>query len=74
MAKRKAKKKSSRKAAANRDLLCVGSKVKNYVCENGMMASGDLIESLSERVYALLDNAIARCNANKRSTVRPHDI
>ena len=56
------------------EMLVVGSKVKNYVKEKGLHSSGDLAEGLSAEVSALLDKAIERCKANKRSTVRPADL
>jgi len=72
----KSKKPQTRAKArkASREALVVGSKIKNYVRENGMMASSDLLEALSDRVYHMLDDAVTRSQANKRSTVRPHDI
>ena len=74
MAKRKKKKaKASRKAKA-RDMLVVGSKVKAYVRGKGFMASGELLPALNEKVYAAIDDALARTEANKRSTARPQDL
>ena len=71
-AKKKKKKKASRKAA--RDTLVVGSKVKNYIKSKGFKCSGELIGSLSETVHDALDSAMNRCEANRRSTVRPADL
>ena len=59
--------------AKKRDVLIVGSKVKAYVRSKKCMVSGDLVEAVSNEVYGLLDKAIARTKANKRSTVRPQD-
>ena len=59
--------------AKKRDVLVVGSKVKGYIRSKKCMVSGDLIEAVSGQVYDLLDKAIARTKANKRSTVRPQD-
>jgi hypothetical protein len=67
-----AKKKA--KAKGGRDVLCVGSKVKAYIKSKKLKCSGDLIEALSEKVYGVLDNAMARTGGNKRSTVRPVDL
>ena len=69
MAKKKAAKKSSKK-----EVLVVASKVKAYVKKKGMMSSSDAIAALSDNVYALLDAAIARTKANRRSTVKPQDL
>ena len=61
-------------AAAARDNLVVGSKVKAYVKSQGAMSSGALIGAVSDKVYALLDDAIGRAKANKRSTVKNTDL
>ncbi|MHC4938236.1 MAG: hypothetical protein ACYTHK_04640 [Planctomycetota bacterium] len=80
MAARKKTKKKAKKTARRparkpaRETLCVGSKVKAYIKANGMKCSGDLIEALSNSIHASLDSAIARCQGNKRSTVRPVDL
>jgi len=73
MAKKKAKKKVVKKAAC-RESLVVASKVKAYVKSKKMMTSSDAVATLSDSVYALLDDAIARTKANKRSTVKPQDL
>ncbi|MAM45581.1 MAG: hypothetical protein VYB34_07475 [Planctomycetota bacterium] len=61
-------------AAAKPEVLVVGSKVKAYVKSQGAMSSGVLIGALSEKVCGLLDDAIARAKANKRSTVKDTDL
>ncbi len=58
----------------SREVLVVGSKVKNYMREKEVKTSGDLVEALSEKVYAMLDEAVTRAKENKRSTVRPCDL
>lgn len=73
MAKKKAKKKTANKAT-KREVLVVTSKVKAYVKSKKMMTSADAVVALSDKVYALLDDAIARTKANRRSTVKPQDI
>ena len=55
-------------------MLVVGSKVKAYVKEKGLHTSGDFAEGLSKEVEAMISKAVARCEANKRSTVRPADL
>jgi hypothetical protein len=67
MAKKKKKKKG-------KDVLCVAAKVKEFIKSKKMMASGDLVPALSDEVYVLLEKAIARCKANKRSIVSPKDL
>jgi len=73
MAKKKAKKKAAKKASS-KEVLVVASKVKAYVKSKKMMTSSDAIAALSDKVYALLDDAIVRTKANKRSTVKPQDL
>ena len=78
MAKKKAtKKKATKKKAAKaskKEVLVVASKVKAYVKSNGKMSSSDAIAALNEKVYAMLDAAIDRTEANRRSTVKPQDL
>jgi len=57
-----------------KDVLVVGTKVKNYMRDKGVKSSGDLVEAVSARVYQMLDAAVERCKENKRSTVRPCDL
>jgi hypothetical protein len=59
---------------ANKEVLVVASKVKAYVKSKNMMTSSDTIAALSDKVYAILDDAIARTQANRRSTVKPQDL
>ena len=73
MAKKKAKKKTAKKAAP-KDVLVVASKVKAYVKSKDMMSSSDAVTALNDVVYAVLDAAIERTQANKRSTVKPQDL
>lgn len=69
-----AKKKAKKKAAKSKEVLVVASKVKAYVKSKKMMTSSDSIGALSDQVYAMLDAAIARTKANRRSTVKPQDL
>jgi len=59
---------------ANKEVLVVASKVKAYIKSNQMMTSSDAIAALSDKVYSMLDGAIARTKANRRSTVKPQDL
>jgi hypothetical protein len=54
--------------------LVVGSKVKDAVRSAGVRAAGDLVDAVSASVGNMLKSAIARCKANGRGTVRPHDL
>jgi hypothetical protein len=60
--------------AKKKEPLVVASKVKGYIKSKKMMTSSDALEALSEKVYDMLDAAIARTKANKRSTVKPQDL
>ena len=73
MAKKKAKKKVAKKCACKESLV-VASKVKAYIKSKKMMTSSDALGALNCQVYDLLDAAIARTKANKRSTVKPQDL
>jgi len=70
----KKKKKAAKKKAAKKEVLVVASKVKAYVKGKKMMTSADSIGALSDKVYALLDDAIKRTKANRRSTVKAQDL
>ena len=60
--------------AKKKDVLVVASKVKANVKSKKMMTSSDAIAALSDKVYSILDDAIARTKANRRSTVKPQDL
>jgi len=73
--KKSTKKKSTKKkSSAKKEQLVVASKVKGYVKSKGMMTASDSIEGLNKKLYAVLDDAIDRTKANKRSTVKPQDL
>lgn len=75
MAKKKAaKKKVAKKKASKKEVLVVASKVKAYVKSQGKMSSSDAIATLNDKIYCLLDAAICRTEANRRSTVKPQDL
>ena len=59
---------------SDKDILVVGSKIKNYMREKGVKTSGELVEALSGKIYVILDAAVERAKENKRSTVRPYDL
>lgn len=59
---------------ANEESLVVASKVKAYIKSKGMMTSSDAIKAISDKVYCMLDAAIARTQANRRSTVKAQDL
>jgi len=75
MAKKKAAKKAAaHKKAAQKEMLVVTSKVKAYIKSKGMMSSSDASCALNNCLYTILDAAIARTVANRRSTVKPQDM
>lgn len=73
MAKKTAKG-GGKKAAAARETLVVGSKVKDVIRSAGLQSSGDLIQAVSDRVHDMLQAAIARAEGNGRKTVRAYDL
>ncbi len=59
---------------SEKESLVIGSKVKAVIKEKGLMCSGELPSAVSEKVKEILIAACERAAANKRSTVRPHDL
>ena len=78
MAARRKKKKAKRTATRRRKPaqlnVVVGSKVKEAIKAHGVRCSGDMVEALNAHVLGVIDTAVARCEANKRGTVRPQDL
>jgi hypothetical protein len=60
--------------AKKKESLIVASKVKAYIKSKKMMTSSDALATISDKVYCMLDDAIARTKANRRSTVKPQDL
>jgi hypothetical protein len=60
--------------AKKRDSLIVASKVKAYVKSKKMMTAGEALEAISNKVYAIIDEASVRTKANRRSTLKAQDI
>lgn len=67
-----AKKKASKKKP--KEILVVGSKVKEVVRAAGLRSDGELVQAVSDKVHELLEAAIQRAQDNKRGTVRPYDL
>lgn len=65
-----------KKAAKKKELemVVVGSKVKATIKDAGKMMAGDLLPALNEKIHCMIAAAVARADANKRSTVRPQDV
>ena len=62
------------KVKAGKEALVVTSKIKAYVKSKKMMSSSDMIVALSDKVYCILDHAMKRTEANRRSTVKAQDL
>lgn len=60
--------------AKKKESLIVASKVKAYIKSKKMMTSSDALEAISDNVYCILDAAIVRTKANRRSTVKAQDL
>lgn len=67
-------KKTPEKTVAPTEPLIVASKVKAYIKASGKMTASDTIGAINAKVCAMLDEAMARTEANKRSTVKPQDV
>ena len=61
-------------AKKQKESLVVASKVKAYIKSKKMMTSSDALGALSDKIYCILDAAINRTKANRRSTVKPQDL
>jgi len=57
-----------------KEIVVVGSKVKEVIKQAGLRSDGELVQAISDKVHELLARAVARCKGNKRGTVRPHDL
>ncbi len=57
-----------------KDILIVASKLKDYIKSKDSQTSGELVEALSDKVYKLVDEAIARTKGNGRVTVKDYDL
>lgn len=72
MARQKAS--ESKSKIERKKLFAVASKIKDYVREHGCYAGSDLPDTVSIRICTMLDEAIARAEANNRRTVRACDL
>lgn len=57
-----------------KEVLVVASKVKAFIKSKGCMTSSDSIPAISDKIYELIETAIKRTKANRRSTVKPQDL
>ena len=56
------------------EMLVLKSKVKEYAKKKKMSFGGDAADALSLEVMRLVDRAIERAQANRRSTIKGRDI
>jgi hypothetical protein len=74
MAGRKGGRGGGGKASGKGGNLVVASKVKDAIRSAGCRASGDLVDAVSAKVNSIIKEAVGRCKANSRGTVRPQDL
>ncbi len=56
------------------ELLIVRSKVREYAKKKKVNLGGDAAQALSKEVSRLIDRAVERAKANRRSTIKGRDI
>jgi histone H3/H4 len=56
------------------EILVVKSKVREYAKKKKMSFGGDAADALSKEVARIVDKAIERAKANRRSTIKGRDI
>ncbi|GEM_PF-351443 len=64
----------AKKPGKTREVVVVGSKVKDVIREAGLRSDGELIQAISDTVHEMLEQAIERTKGNGRGTVRPYDL
>ena len=61
-------------SCGSKEMLVVGTKVKNYIKSKDVMSSADVLDALNAALYCLLDRAIERAQQNGRKTVQGRDV
>lgn len=74
MAKKKAAKKKATKKAPKMEMLLVGSKAKAALRAFDVNVGEGTLDALNNMMYWYIEQAAKRAKANKRKTVRGHDI
>jgi hypothetical protein len=69
-----AKAKATKAAKGPKEVLLVGTKVRQLIKDADCNTAGDAIDGLNDWVYWLVAQATARAKANGRKTVRAHDF
>lgn len=54
--------------------VAVASRVKEVIKKAGLRSDGKLADAVNVKLIEILQNATVRCKANRRSTVRGHDL
>lgn len=67
-------KKKGKKGGGSREVLIVGSKMKDAIRSKGCNVSSDVIDALSAKVHEMIVGAVERCKENGRKTVRGYDF
>jgi hypothetical protein len=57
-----------------KEIVVVGSKVKEVIREAGLRSDGELVQAVSDKVHELLGAAMRRAAANRRAELRFFDI
>jgi tRNA A22 N-methylase len=50
------------------------SRVREYIKEKNCEINDETIDAINKKLYEIIDKAIYRTKANKRITIRPHDL
>jgi tRNA A22 N-methylase len=50
------------------------SRVREYIKEKNCEINDETIDAINKKLYEIIDKAIYRTKANKRVTIRPHDL
>lgn len=58
----------------NQTQIIVNSRIKAIASEAGLQLSSESLELLNRKALELLEQAMQRTRANKRSTIRPQDF
>jgi histone H3/H4 len=59
---------------ADEPMVVVASRVKQIVKDQNLRADGQLADAVNAKVIEMMKAAAARTKANKRGTIRPHDL
>ncbi len=57
-----------------KEMLVVGTKVREHIKKKGLMCSADVLEAINCCVYCCLDRAAERAKENGRKTVQARDV